>query len=591
MENNGGEPVHRRQGDRKDPPDSPDHSRGPDQSMVTLHETGLGELLREVLGRVDQVLDDQRRLNLLLDAVVAIAADLSLESVLRRIVEVAADLAGARYVALGVLGSGGARRLVEFVTQGLTSEQRDQIGDLPRGHGLLGLIIDEPRPLRLSEIAAHPASYGFPPNHPPMRSFLGVPVRIGDRVFGNLYLTEKHGGDFTEQDEAFVVALAAAAGVAVENARLYEEGARREAWLRATAQLTAVLSEGSAQARGLQYLADQAREVAQADLVVVAARGAEGDLQVQVSSGAALPELADRRVAMDASLAGRALDANEVVVADDIRTDPRAGAAPPGYPEIGPAIVVPLRASGVLEGVLSLCWAPDHVTLYQELDPQLPARYAEQAALALQAFRAQADHERLAVFEDRDRIARDLHDLIIQRLFAIGLSLENTARIAQQPDVQERVGAAVDGIDETIREVRRSIFALSIPDRSADVRKAVTDLVDRSSKVLGFRPQLSFEGPVGSVIPEPVVAQLVAVLGEALTNVARHAEATRAEVRVTAGPMIVLRVSDDGKGIGPEVREGGLRNMRERATSLGGTCQVESAPGAGTTLTWCVPPD
>ncbi|NUS53199.1 MAG: GAF domain-containing protein, partial [Nocardioidaceae bacterium] len=204
-----------------------------------LASARLDDLLRAVLGRVDQVVDDQRRLRLLLDAVVTIAADLSLDSVLSRIVEVAAELSGARYVALGVLGSGPERRLRAFVTYGVDADRRARIGDLPRGHGLLGLIIDRPEPLRLHDIAEHPASYGFPPHHPPMRSFLGVPVRIRDQVFGNLYLTEKSGdGDFTEADEAIVVALAAAAGVVVENARLYEEAARREQWLHATAELS-----------------------------------------------------------------------------------------------------------------------------------------------------------------------------------------------------------------------------------------------------------------------------------------------------------------------------------------------------------------
>lgn len=562
----------------------------PEGSIVSLHESGLDDLLREVLGRVDQVLDDQRRLRLLLDAVVTIAADLSLDSVLGRIVEVAAELAGARYVALGVLGSGRAR-LDRFVTHGLTDEERLRIGDLPRGHGLLGLIIDQPQPLRLSDIAAHPASYGFPPNHPPMRSFLGVPVRIGDRVFGNLYLTEKRGGgDFTEQDEAFVVALAAAAGVAVENARLYAEAARRQAWLRATAELTATLSEGSVDPEdALCHVADQARAVAGADVVVVTTRDGGESLLLEVTSGAALPDPASRRLSMEASLAGRAIEANEVVVVDDVRACPDVTAPPPGFPEIGPVIVVPLRSSGVVEGALSLCWRPDRESAYREVDPQLPAQYAEQAALALQVARSRADRERLAVFEDRDRIGRDLHDLVIQRLFAVGLSLENTGRMATQPEVQERVGNAVDDIDETIKEIRRSIFALSVPDHSTDVRAAVTDLVERSAKVLGFRPHLTFDGPVNSMVPEHVVPHLVAVLGEALTNIARHAGATSAEVSLAVGRAVVLRVADDGRGIPSEVREGGLRNMRERATSLSGICDVASTPGSGTVLTWSVP--
>src|SRR4051794_16988884 len=476
MASSGGGPVEQDDGNRVAAPGAGE------RSIVSLQESGLDDLLREVLGRVDQVLDDQRRLRLLLDAVVSIAADLSLDSVLSRIVKVAAELADARYVALGVLGgSGRARRLDQFVTHGVTEDERRVIGDLPRGHGLLGLIIDQPEPLRLSEIAAHPASYGFPAHHPPMRSFLGVPVRIGERVYGNLYLTEKSGGgDFTEQDEAFVVALAAAAGVAIENARLYEQAARRQAWLRATAQLTTALSEGAAdEEQALRFVADQARAVSQADLVVVATRAGSEDLWLEVSSGAPLPEADARRVPMSSSLAGRAIEADDVVVVDDVRADP-AVTPPSGFPEIGPVIVVPLRASTILEGALSLCWRPDRIASYEQVDPQQPARFAEQAALALQVARARADRERLAVFEDRDRIGRDLHDLVIQRLFALGLSLENTGRMAKQPEVQARVSTAVDDIDETIKEIRRSIFALSAPGTSTDLRSAITDLVERS---------------------------------------------------------------------------------------------------------------
>jgi signal transduction histidine kinase len=562
----------------------------PERSTGSLHATGLDDLLREVLGRVDQVLDDQRRLRLLLDAVVSIAADLSLDSVLGRVVEVAADLAGARYVALGVLGTGGVR-LARFVTHGLADEERALIGDLPQGHGLLGLIIDHPEPLRLSDIAAHPASYGFPPHHPPMRSFLGVPVRIGDRVFGNLYLTEKHrGGDFTEQDEVFVVALAAAAGVAIENARLYEEAARRQAWLRATAELTATLSdETDDNEDALRLVADQARAVSGADVVVVSTREGGDSLLLEVSSGAPLPAPTSRRMPTGSTLAAQAMETGAAVVVDDLRAHPVAAPVMAGFPEIGPVIVVPLRSSGVLEGALSLCWRPEHSAVYRDLDPQLPQQYAEQAALALQVARARADRERLVVFEDRDRIGRDLHDLVIQRLFAVGLSLENTARMARQPEVQERVGNAVDDIDETIKEIRRSIFALSVPERSTDVRASVTELVERSAKVLGFRPHVSFEGPVNSAIPDDVVPHLVAVLGEALTNVARHAEASRVEVSLAVGQAIVLRVADDGRGIPAGARQSGLRNMSERATSLSGSCDLDSAPGAGTMLTWSVP--
>lgn len=243
---------------------------GPSAGLSPLARARLDELLEELLQRVGGVLDSQDRLRGLLDAVVGIAADLSLDSVLQRIVTVACQLSDARYGALGVLGSGPGRRLREFVTHGVTEEQRALIGDLPRGHGILGVLIDKPEPLRLTSLGDHELSYGFPPNHPPMNTFLGVPLRIRDRVFGNLYLTEKQSGDgFTEEDEEIVVALAAAAGVVIENARLYEETGRRQRWLQAAAEATAALLGDDRRDRALQLVADRARDSAEADLAAM----------------------------------------------------------------------------------------------------------------------------------------------------------------------------------------------------------------------------------------------------------------------------------------------------------------------------------
>ena len=407
----------------------------PSAAFPPLAAAGLDDLLRELLQRVDEVVADQRRLRLLLDAVVLIAADLSFDSVLERIVQVASELVGARYAALGVLGSG-TEPLRAFINTGISVEQRELIGDLPRGHGLLGLIIDQPEPLRLHDIAAHPASYGFPDHHPEMHSFLGVPIRIGDRVFGNLYLTEKEGnGDFSEEDEAVVVALAAAAGVVIENARLYEEASRREHWLAATAEITGLLSAGVGRSDALQTVADRAREVASADVATVVMRTDGDELDLVVVSGlSVLPQGNHARPTIRGSLAGAVIESGETMVVEDARRDPRVAHAvmPKDWPALGPLLLVPLRTLDGVEGVLTLGWATDHLTTFRTVDVPMAERFAAQAALALQIARAREDREKLAVFEDRDRIGRDLHDLVIQRLFAIGLGLENTARMAQQ---------------------------------------------------------------------------------------------------------------------------------------------------------------
>ena len=317
-----------------------------------LERVEFDDLLREVLARVHGVLDEQARQRLLLDAVVTMAADLSLDGVLARIVTIASNLVDAQYAALGVLDVG-RDRLRTFIHHGMTDDQVAEIGELPSGHGLLGLIIDQPEPLRLSDLTAHPASYGVPPGHPPMSSFLGVPVRIRDRVFGNLYLTEKAGGvDFTEQDESIVIALAAAAGVTIENARLYEESAQRQEWLSATAEITAVLADPASGQNGLQTVADRARSVAGADLAwIVTGRDSES-LELEVVSGVDADLATLHGVSMFESVSERVVRSQEAVAVSDLSTEPGAVdlSAELGLPRLGPAIVVPLGSRGGVEG-------------------------------------------------------------------------------------------------------------------------------------------------------------------------------------------------------------------------------------------------
>jgi signal transduction histidine kinase len=572
---------------------------GPSAGLSPLARARLDELLEELLERVDDVLDTQDRLRGLLDAVVALAADLSLDSVLQRIVTTATELVGARYGALGVLAAAGEtddRRLREFVTHGLSQAERDRIGDLPRGHGLLGLIIDEPHPVRLNSIGDHTASYGFPPHHPPMSTFLGVPIRIRDKVFGNLYLTEKRdGATFTLEDEQVVVALAAAAGVVIENARLYEEAARRQRWLEAAAEITAALLGDVSREDALQLVADRAREVAEADVATVVLRRDESDdLVVQVVSGADGEELVGSVWPADRGIVGSVLASGERVVVPDLQQDSRfresGYAMPAGWPDAGPMVSLPLCADGLLTGVLSLVWDRGREQSFIDTEVELPVAFAEQAALALQVASAREDRARLAVFEDRDRIGRDLHDLVIQRLFAIGLTLENAARLAVRPEVSGRITAAVDDIDHTIKEIRRSIFELGSGRGSlVEFRTELGRVIDEQAVMLGFRPGLVTEGPVDSAVPHEARPHVLAVLREGLSNAARHAKASTVEVAIQVGTEIVLTVSDNGRGIDEDARFSGIRNMYERAEALGGTCEIAPRPGGGTLLRWSVP--
>jgi len=556
-----------------------------------LSESAFDELLREVADRVQGATDERARWELLLDAVVTIGADLDLDGLLARIVTAASRLAGAQYAALGVIGSSSEQPLRTFVHHGVTAEQVVEIGELPTGHGLLGLIIDRPEPLRLRDIAEHPESSGFPANHPPMSSFLGVPVRIRDQVFGNLYLTEKAGGqDFTEQDERIVVALAAAAGVAIENARLYEEAAQRERWLAATAEITALLAR-TTEHDALQVVADRVRDLAGADVAWVVAGPDEERLAVQVVSGVQIDLTAAAELSLHHSLAREVVRSQQPLTVQDVGQDPRATTLDElmGWPVLGPVIVVPFGQVVGGCGVLALGWVPEHAGRSSSVDPALPASFAEQAALALQVSQSRADQQQLAVFQDRDRIARDLHDLIIQRLFAIGLGLESTSRLAENGDVSKRLGTAIDDLDDTIKDIRRTIFALGAPDQATDVQAGVTRLVERATVTLKFRPTLSFEGPVRSVIDSAAAADVLAVLGEALSNAARHANATWVAVRLSAADEIVLEVTDDGRGIDSSVTESGLRNMRHRAEQRGGHCDVGPGPSGGTRVRWSVP--
>jgi len=356
----------------------------------------------------------------LLDAVTSIGTDLSLPIVLRRIVESARTLVSADYGALGVIGED--QHLSDFITVGIDGEQYDAIGHLPEGHGILGLLIVDPRPLRLRDLGAHEQSYGFPPHHPDMHSFLGVPIRVRDAVFGNLYLCNKRGAEeFSEEDERFARALAAAAAAAIENARLM----------------------------------------------------------------------------------GRI--------------------------------------------------------------------------------------EEVAVLEDRERIARDLHDKVIQRLFAAGMALQTLLPVSGREDVSNRIDEVVDELDVTVREIRSTIFALQAPAQRG-LRVSIFAIVDGARELLGFSPELSIDGPLDTVVSEQTAEHLLAVLQETLSNVAQHSGASQVSVVVEAGTDLVVRVTDNGKGLPPTPPEGrGLPNLRRRAATMGGDLTTARSDGGGTLVEWRVP--
>jgi len=557
----------------------------PSLGLTPLSRVRLDELLQEMLDRVGDVMASRERLRALLDAVVGIGTDLDLRSTLQRIVEAACALVGARYGALGVLSADRAT-LSDFITHGIDPAAHAKIGDLPHGRGVLGVLITDPQPVRLPDITKHPDSFGFPPHHPPMHSFLGVPVRTRDQIFGNLYLAEKHGADeFSQDDEEIVVALAAAAGVAIDNARLYELAQSRERWLAATAEITSVLLGTVQRTDALRLIARRAREVSGADLVLVMLYDEDNArYTIEVADGAdpSCGELAGKVVPVEPT-AAEEFGREKYRAVENLR----AVAEWPGPVPDSPAMAVPLAGPDALHGVL-IVTQPAGQPATDDDAAQL-STFAGQAALALERVRAQEERQQLVVLEDRERIARDLHDVVIQRLFATGMHLQGAVHQAS-PEAAKRINAAVDDLDATIRDIRRSIFELRAPT-GPSLRAELNEVTEAAAEALGFRPVLDISGPVDSAIPDDIKPELVAVLREALSNIARHAEAANARVSLrAAGSEVILGVEDDGVGFDPARARGGIVNMGERAHDLGGSFEIGAArEGNGTVLTWRVP--
>jgi signal transduction histidine kinase len=560
------------------------------QSRLALPNLRLDELLAELQVRLQAVLETRDRVNALFQAVMAVGTNLDIEVVLRGIVEAAVSLVDARYGAMGIVGEGG--RLAEFIPVGLTDEEIGNIHHWPEGLGLLGALIHDPKPMRIAELGQHELSSGFPEGHPPMGSFLGVPIRVRNEVYGNLYLTEKRGGGpFDEDDESLLIALAAAAGVAIENARLYDEARRQQRWLTATADVTRMLLSGAGPAEALALIAQTALDMSSADLVVLALPTADGSqMQIEHAAGEGADEAMGLILPVKESASGHVLRSGELLTVDYFSQDPRVAETAREHMNLGPAVVVPLGAPGNVRGVLTAGRGPGSMPLPASAVDMLMT-FATQAAIVLELAEHRRQSEEFAVFEDRDRIARDLHDLVIQRLYATGMSLQGSLPMITSRDAADRVSRAIDGLDETIREIRTSIFALQSRPEPAlpGLRSRILAIADELTGTLGFHPNLQFDGPLDDEVHDEAAAQLLSVLREALSNVARHANASRVDVRVRAAGELSLIVRDNGVGIKDTGRRSGLGNLEQRATKLGGSLRVASLDGGGTELVWTVP--
>jgi signal transduction histidine kinase len=552
----------------------------------------LDELLAELQSRLQAVLGTRDRMRGLLEAVVAIGSGLELEAMLRRLVEAAVDLVDAKYGALGVIGDG--KRLAQFIPVGVTEEEISKIHHWPEGRGLLGLLVRDPQALRLAKITSHPESSGFPDGHPVMRTFLGVPVRVRDQVFGNLYLSEKrNGGEFTEDDEAVLTALGSAAGVAIENARLYDEARRQQRWLRASADVATQLLSGESPGTVLATLTRQALELSGADLVTLEIPDEDGRrLAVTSAEGSGAEKLRGMVLPLQGSLASRAMDSGEPLVVADLASEQRATEAlRAAMSHIGPAVVFPLGAPGNVRGAL-IVGREAGGQHFPSGATALVASFAAQAGVALELAARRADAERLSVYEDRDRIARDLHDLVIQRLYATGMSLEGMMPLVAREEVRDRVRNAVDAMDDTIKDIRASIFALQARGTAKEpvFRADILALTDEMARMLGFAPALRLGSGLDARLAPALAEQALAVLREALSNVARHAAATNVDVTIdTVDGYLTITVADNGRGIQPGTRRSGLSNMTERARALHGDLVISPGALGGTELIWRVP--
>jgi two-component system, NarL family, sensor histidine kinase DevS len=531
------------------------------------------------------------RLQKLVDANCAIVAELSLTALLRRVVEAARDIVGAEFAALGVFGADGT--LEQFIHCGMDATTVAALGELPKGRGLLGALLEDPRPIRLRTLADDPRSCGVPIDHPPIGSFLGVPIRSASSVYGNLYLTNRIGQDeFSAEDEQLLDALAATSGIAIENARLYEQSHRRAQWLHASAEITHQLLAPGADSRSLLGdVADSIRQLAAADTVCLCLPVPEdpGTLEMVVTSGRGGVELRGLRYPAAGSIAAETMQEGRGLVVGTLEERLKTFAHLSSVLPVTDVMALPLKGAGAARGAILVCRVDQRP--FTEADVEMATSFTSQATLALEMSDARAGQHQLAMLEDRARIARELHDHVVQKLFGAGLTIQGTATMVADPQVRGRLASTIATLDDTIRSIRTSIFELQDPDPApAPVRPRVSAVLAELVPVLGFTPHLQFEGPVDAVADEALATELEAVLRESLTNVAKHSRASHASVVLSSnGELLCLTIADDGVGLGASRRRSGLSNLRERAERLGGYLELERSAGGGLLVRWTIP--
>ena len=565
---------------------------GPYSIRDALSQLRLRELLAEVRERVDEVIDVRDRMDELIEAILAITSGLDLDDTLHTIVRTAVSLVDASYGALGVYGSD--RHLDKFVHQGIDAATLERIGVLPQGRGLLGLMCDDPRTVRLSEIAAHPAAIGFPANHPPMRSFLGVPVRIRDDALGGLYLAEKSGGQsFTDDDGVIVEALAAAAGIAIDNARLYESVRARQDWTAATRDITTEFLAGAPTTEVLADLTDRALRLTGSEWACLALApdpddpdATSDELEITEWSGPTGRFGPGHALSIDGTAVGTVLRERRSATFDDAESCDLAELVP----DIGPVLIAPLHTPDTRIGVLVLLRAAGSAQYSAEVT-DLVTGFTDQTAMAMQLARAQRRMQVIDILTDRDRIAQDLHDHVIQQLFAIGLTLQGTIPRTTSNQVRDRLTGVVNDLQDVVQEIRTSIFELHGGDRrGAQLRERLEWAIRQQCAHREVRSALRVDGPLSVIEPE-LAEHAETVVREAVAAALRRSGTTCVEIAVGVANDLTVLVTDDGAPNPRDPFSSASADLRRRADRSGGRFTVGPAAPTktGTRLFWSAP--
>jgi len=557
---------------------------------------GGGLSWRALTGQVRDQLDElpaiRDQMERLLSAVVKICSDLDLDAVLHRIVTAAMELTNARYGALALQGTDGA--WTQFVHAGMDPDTVRRIGHLPDGRGVLGVPLDQTPALRLDDVTTHPAAVGFPEHYPPMRAFLGVPITIRGRLLASLYLSDdRPTAVFTKSDEVAARALAAVAAVAVEQAQVFEHAHVSAEWMDASREIiTALLSGIDPHQRPLELIAEQVRKLTDAEQAIVLVP-TDADLPadeidtliVSAAVGPHANEVIGQRVPVEGSTTGEVFRSGTPLITEALRHPI------PAFTDVGerPAIVTPLRADDTVVGVIAVARNQGQQpfdTSYLEL----VSDFAGHAAIAMTVIAARERARELSIVTDRERIAHDLHDHVIQRLFVIGMDVQGTIARARSAEVIDRLNRTVHDLQTTIEDIRTAVFQLqSAPGRDGGFRWRLQDVVADLTQDRDIITTLHMSGPMTAVDRE-LAQHAEAVVVEAISNAVRHSGATHLTIEVAVADELSIDVLDNGCGIPADNRRrSGLANLRRRAEQAGGTCRIASPAQGGTLVQWTAP--